>query len=98
MTVPSLNGVPCLSPMRLSGAITSLAKRAGLGQHRIDGFFVEVAVKPLGKRGFQAGGVLERKGDIGNRRAVGHGAQSSVGPQWVNARSRYAMYIKDAGH
>ena len=40
---------------------------AGFLQHRIDRFLVEVAVEPLGERGFQAGGVFERKGDVGNR-------------------------------
>ena len=47
---------------------------AGFGQHRIDRFLVEVAVKPFGQRVFQPGGVFERKSDIGNRRAVGHGS------------------------
>ena len=50
---------------------------AGLLQHRIDGVLVEVAVNAVGDRGSQAGGVFEGKGDVGNRGAVCHGAQSS---------------------
>ena len=44
------------------------------GEHRIDGLFVEIAVKSFGQRRFEAGSVLERKGDVGNRRAIGHAA------------------------
>ncbi len=47
---------------------------AGFFQHRIDRFLVEIAVKPFGNRGFQAGGMFERKGDVGDRGAVGHKA------------------------
>ena len=51
---------------------------AGLDQHGIDGFLVELAIKPLGQRGFEPGGVLERKGDVGNRGVVGHGTHPSA--------------------
>ena len=49
-------------------------KAAGLLQHLIDRLLVEIAVKPFGQRGFQAGGVFERKSDVGDRGAVGHGS------------------------
>src|SRR5664280_3564614 len=47
---------------------------AGFHQHLIHHGLVEIAVKPFRQRGFQAGGVFERKGDVGNRGAVGHGS------------------------
>ena len=47
---------------------------AGFCQHLVDHLFVEVAVKPFRQRGFQAGGVFERKSDVGEGRAVGHGS------------------------
>ena len=47
---------------------------AGLFQHLVDHVLVEIAVKPFRHGGFQAGGVLERKSDVGNGRAIGHGS------------------------
>ena len=47
---------------------------AGFLQHLVDHLLVEIAVKPFRQRGFQAGGVFERKSDVGERRAVGHGS------------------------
>ena len=49
-------------------------KAAGFNQHLIDHVLVEIAVKPFRQRGFQAGGVFERKSDVGNGRAVAHGS------------------------
>jgi hypothetical protein len=46
----------------------------GFHQHLIDHGLVEIAVKPFRQRGLQAGGVFERKSDVGNRRAVAHGS------------------------
>ena len=47
---------------------------AGFFQHGVDGRLVEIAVKPIRQRGREAGGVLERESDVGNRRAVAHAA------------------------
>ena len=46
---------------------------AGFFQHLIDHLLVEIAVKPFRQRGFQAGGMFKREGDVGNRGAIGHG-------------------------
>ena len=73
MTLPSLNGVPNLSPTLIERRDHVGGERAGFLQHGIDGRFVEIAIKAFGQRGFEAGGVLEGEGDIGDRRAVGHG-------------------------
>src|SRR5882672_12268459 len=43
-------------------------------QHGIDQVLVEVFVEPFGKRSSKSGGVFEREGDVGNRRAIGHAA------------------------
>ena len=72
VTAPSLNGVPCLSPTALSGAITVGGELAGLLQHGIDHVFGEIAVKSVVERALQARRMLEREGDVGDRRAVGH--------------------------
>ena len=50
---------------------------AGLLEHRLDHVVGEVAVEALGQRRAEARRVLERKGDIGNRRPVGHGLVSA---------------------
>ena len=47
---------------------------AGLLQHLVDHRLVEIAVKAFGERGFQAGGVFERKSDVGDGGAIGHGS------------------------
>ena len=47
---------------------------AGFLQHGIDHVLVEIAIKPFRQRGFEARGVFERKSDVGNRGAVGHGS------------------------
>ena len=47
---------------------------AGFLQHLVDHLLVEIAVKAFRQRGFQAGGVFERKSNVGNRGAVGHGS------------------------
>ena len=72
MTAPSFNGVPCLSPTVLSGAITVGGELARLLQHRVDHVLGKIAVKPLVERLLQPGRMLEREGDVGDRRAVGH--------------------------
>ena len=41
-------------------------------EHRLDHVVGEVAVEAVGQRRAETGRVLERKGDIGNRRPVGH--------------------------
>ena len=69
---PSFSGVPCLSPTVLSGAITVGGELAGLLQHGVDHVLGEIAVKPLVERALQARGMLQREGDIGDRRAVSH--------------------------
>ena len=45
---------------------------AGLLQHGVDHVLGEVAVKAFGQRRAETRRVLERKGDVGNRRPVGH--------------------------
>ena len=44
---------------------------AGLGEHRIKNIVVEI-VDALGARLCEARGMLEREGDVGDGRAVGH--------------------------
>ena len=73
MTLPSLNGVPNLSPTLIERRDHVAGEATGFRQDRIDRFLVEIAIKSLGQRGFQAGGVLKGESDIGDRRAVGHG-------------------------
>ena len=46
---------------------------AGLAQHRIDQVLGEIAVEPLRQRRPEAARMLERKGDVGDRRPVGNG-------------------------
>jgi hypothetical protein len=45
---------------------------AGLLQHGVDHILGEIAVKSVFERARKARRMLEREGDIGNRRAVGH--------------------------
>ena len=47
---------------------------AGFFQHLVDHVLVEIAVKAFRQRGFQAGGVFERKSDVGDGGAIGHGS------------------------
>ena len=54
---------------RRDGQLRHCGGRA-LRQHRIDRLLVEVAIEPLGQRGFQAGSVLEAEGNIGNGSAI----------------------------
>ena len=61
------------------------ANRPASLQHRIDRFLVEIAVKPFRQCGFQAGGVFERKSDVGDRSAIGHSANVAAGRGWGKA-------------
>ena len=45
---------------------------AGLLEHRLDHVVAEIAVEALGQRRAETRGVPERKGDVVNRRPVGH--------------------------
>ena len=45
---------------------------AGLLEHRLDHVVAEIAVEALGQRRAETRGVPERKGDVVNRRTVGH--------------------------
>ena len=51
-------------------------KLAGFLQHRVHHILGKLAVKPLIHRPLQPGRVLERKRDVRNRRAIGHGSNS----------------------
>src|SRR5690242_4762451 len=46
---------------------------AGFLQYGIDSFLVEIAIQTLSQRGFEAGGVFEAEGNIGDGSAVAHG-------------------------
>src|SRR5262249_1904821 len=45
---------------------------AGFREHRLDHVVGEVAVESFGQRRAETSGVLERKGNVGDRRPVGH--------------------------
>ena len=51
---------------------------AGLRDHRLDSVLGKIAKEPFTEECAEAGAVLERKGNIGNRRLVGHECALSV--------------------
>jgi len=61
---------------RVEGRENISGELAGFLQHGLDHVRGEVAVEPLGQRGTKSRRVVERKGDVGNRRPVGHGVCS----------------------
>ena len=62
---------------------------AGLREHRVDDVFAEVAVEAGGERLRKACPVLERKGDVGDRRPIGHGATLKHFPaKWIPVRRK----------
>ena len=65
---------------------------AGFLEHRVDHVLAEVAVEALGEHRVEAGAVLERKGDVGDRRAVGHGANLAGGRLWSTAGEENARW------
>ncbi len=79
MTLPSLNGVPNVSPTAIERRDHVGGELAGLLQHGIDRVLVDLAVEALGEGLFQAGGVFEGESDVGDGGAVGHGANLAAG-------------------
>src|SRR5262249_20922389 len=57
---------------RVEGAENIARELAGFPKHRLDHVVGKVAVKTFGQRRAETRRVLERKGNIGNRRPVGH--------------------------
>src|SRR5262249_59238467 len=57
---------------RIEGAENIVGELARFRKHRLDHVIGKVAIKSFGQGRAETSGVLERKGNIGNRRPVGH--------------------------
>src|SRR5262245_60800517 len=64
---------------RVEGAENIARELARFPKHRLDHVVGKVAVETFGQRRAETGRVLERKGNIGNRRPVGHRLLSGGG-------------------
>ena len=72
VTAPSLNGVPNVSPTRLSGAITSAAKRPASVSTASTSVHGEIAKQAFVDRRGKSGGIFESGADVGKRSAICH--------------------------
>ena len=90
VTAPSLNAraVAVADPVERGDDL--VGEVAGLAEHGFDHVVGEIAEEALGAARPKPGGVLEREGDVGDRRLVGHASRLRAADAAVPMRASNA--------